>query len=189
LSTFTLSLLPRWRGAVPIHRALQAAIADRRHIMQMEAGLDTGPMLPSVTRSAHRHNATCTILARNRSEALPRRWTAHRGSARVLSRRRATYAGKLQGRGARLTRPLNSMQVRAFNHGRSRKPAEGQQLRIWEARHNRCNRPAQHGVAGAAGIASPPALHAAAACRPDARRYRGGVLNAQQIAARLAWSS
>jgi methionyl-tRNA formyltransferase len=39
------SLLPRWRGAAPIHRALEAG--DEHSgvtIMQMEAGLDTGPM-------------------------------------------------------------------------------------------------------------------------------------------------
>jgi methionyl-tRNA formyltransferase len=40
------SLLPRWRGAAPIHRAIMAG--DERTgvcIMQMEAGLDTGPVL------------------------------------------------------------------------------------------------------------------------------------------------
>ena len=40
------SLLPRWRGAAPIHRAIESG--DRETgvgIMQMEAGLDTGPVL------------------------------------------------------------------------------------------------------------------------------------------------
>ena len=44
------SLLPRWRGAAPIHRAIMAG--DKQTgvtIMQMEAGLDTGPMLSKVT--------------------------------------------------------------------------------------------------------------------------------------------
>lgn len=44
------SLLPRWRGAAPIHRAVMAG--DEMTgvtIMQMEAGLDTGPMLHKVT--------------------------------------------------------------------------------------------------------------------------------------------
>ena len=43
------SLLPRWRGAAPIHRAILAG--DQQTgvtIMQMEAGLDTGPMLATV---------------------------------------------------------------------------------------------------------------------------------------------
>jgi methionyl-tRNA formyltransferase len=40
------SLLPRWRGAAPIHRAIIAGDADTGVcIMQMEAGLDTGPVL------------------------------------------------------------------------------------------------------------------------------------------------
>ena len=40
------SLLPRWRGAAPVHRAIMAG--DKTSgvtLMQMEAGLDTGPML------------------------------------------------------------------------------------------------------------------------------------------------
>ncbi|MEL6520629.1 MAG: methionyl-tRNA formyltransferase [Pseudomonadota bacterium] len=40
------SLLPRWRGAAPIHRAILAGDAQTGIcIMQMEAGLDTGPVL------------------------------------------------------------------------------------------------------------------------------------------------
>lgn len=40
------SLLPRWRGAAPIHRAIEAGDARTGiTVMQMDAGLDTGPML------------------------------------------------------------------------------------------------------------------------------------------------
>lgn len=40
------SLLPRWRGAAPIHRAILSGDAETGIcIMQMEAGLDTGPVL------------------------------------------------------------------------------------------------------------------------------------------------
>ncbi len=43
------SLLPRWRGAAPIHRAIMAGDARTGIcIMQMEAGLDTGPVLHRV---------------------------------------------------------------------------------------------------------------------------------------------
>ncbi len=43
------SLLPRWRGAAPIQRAILAGDAETGvTIMQMEAGLDTGPMLAKV---------------------------------------------------------------------------------------------------------------------------------------------
>ncbi|MCJ9429928.1 methionyl-tRNA formyltransferase [Kordiimonas marina] len=56
------SLLPRWRGAAPIHRALMAG--DRATgvcIMQMEAGLDTGPVLM---------RATTPIAAEDTTESL-----------------------------------------------------------------------------------------------------------------------
>jgi methionyl-tRNA formyltransferase len=44
------SLLPRWRGAAPIQRAVQAGDAESGvTVMQMEAGLDTGPMLLKAT--------------------------------------------------------------------------------------------------------------------------------------------
>ncbi len=40
------SLLPRWRGAAPIHRAIEAGDAQTGiTLMQMDEGLDTGPML------------------------------------------------------------------------------------------------------------------------------------------------
>ena len=43
------SILPRWRGAAPIHRAIMAGDPGTGvTIMQMEAGLDTGPMLSTV---------------------------------------------------------------------------------------------------------------------------------------------
>ncbi|MFY9240153.1 MAG: methionyl-tRNA formyltransferase [Roseovarius sp.] len=55
------SLLPRWRGAAPIHRAIMAGDAETGVcIMQMEAGLDTGPVL---MRSATPITATETTGA------------------------------------------------------------------------------------------------------------------------------
>ncbi|MDG6078781.1 methionyl-tRNA formyltransferase [Erythrobacter litoralis] len=43
------SILPRWRGAAPIHRAIMAGDpVTGVTIMQMEAGLDTGPMVATV---------------------------------------------------------------------------------------------------------------------------------------------
>lgn len=44
------SLLPRWRGAAPVQRAILAGDAETGvTIMQMEAGLDTGPMLATIS--------------------------------------------------------------------------------------------------------------------------------------------
>jgi methionyl-tRNA formyltransferase len=52
------SLLPRWRGAAPIHRAVLAGDAVTGvTIMQMEAGLDTGPMLLGEKVAVDRKNA------------------------------------------------------------------------------------------------------------------------------------
>jgi len=56
------SLLPRWRGAAPIHRAIEAGDAETGiTIMQMDAGLDTGDML-LVGREAVRPDDTTALL-------------------------------------------------------------------------------------------------------------------------------
>ena len=72
------SLLPRWRGAAPIHAAVLAG--DRETgitIMRMDAGLDTGPMLlrqsvpiTAETTTAHLHDVLADIGARLILEAL-----------------------------------------------------------------------------------------------------------------------
>jgi methionyl-tRNA formyltransferase len=52
------SLLPRWRGAAPIHRAILAGdMKTGVTIMKMEAGLDTGPMLATVEAEVGRKTA------------------------------------------------------------------------------------------------------------------------------------
>ncbi len=59
------SLLPRWRGAAPVARAIEAG--DERTgitIMQMDAGLDTGPMLASRSLSILPADSTATLTAR-----------------------------------------------------------------------------------------------------------------------------
>jgi methionyl-tRNA formyltransferase len=56
------SLLPRWRGAAPIHRAIEAGDAETGiTIMQMDAGLDTGDML-LIRREAIRADDTTAAL-------------------------------------------------------------------------------------------------------------------------------
>jgi methionyl-tRNA formyltransferase len=72
------SLLPRWRGAAPIHAAVLAGDAETGiTIMQMDAGLDTGPMLlrqsvpiTADTTTAHLHDALAGIGASLILEAL-----------------------------------------------------------------------------------------------------------------------
>ncbi|WP_460507031.1 methionyl-tRNA formyltransferase [Hydrogenophaga soli] len=56
------SLLPRWRGAAPIHRAIEAGDAETGvTIMQMDAGLDTGDMLVVERLSIHANDTTATL--------------------------------------------------------------------------------------------------------------------------------
>ncbi len=56
------SLLPRWRGAAPIHRAILAGDAESGVcIMQMEAGLDTGPVLLSASTPISAQDTSQTL--------------------------------------------------------------------------------------------------------------------------------
>jgi methionyl-tRNA formyltransferase len=74
------SLLPRWRGAAPIHRAIEAGDTQTGiTIMQVEAGLDTGPMLlagaidiDAEDSTATLHDRLATLGARLVVEALAR---------------------------------------------------------------------------------------------------------------------
>lgn len=56
------SLLPRWRGAAPIHRAIEAGDTETGiTIMQMDEGLDTGDMLLSERESIRSDDSTATL--------------------------------------------------------------------------------------------------------------------------------
>ena len=56
------SLLPRWRGAAPIHRAIEAGdVATGITLMQMDAGLDTGDMLLTATEPIGPDDSTATL--------------------------------------------------------------------------------------------------------------------------------
>ena len=56
------SLLPRWRGAAPIHRAIEAGDAETGvTIMQMDAGLDTGDMLLVESLPIHADDTTGSL--------------------------------------------------------------------------------------------------------------------------------
>lgn len=94
------SLLPRWRGAAPIHRAIMAGDAQTGVcIMQMEAGLDTGPVLlrhetpidPQDT-TADLHDRLSGMGARMIVEALDTLDTLH---AEPQAGQGVTYATKI----------------------------------------------------------------------------------------------
>jgi methionyl-tRNA formyltransferase len=59
------SLLPRWRGAAPIERAIEAGDAETGvTIMQMDAGLDTGPMLTIAKTPIHADDSGDSLRSR-----------------------------------------------------------------------------------------------------------------------------
>lgn len=59
------SILPRWRGAAPVHRAIMAGDAETGvAIMQMEAGLDTGPVLAEARTAIECDEVTGDLLGR-----------------------------------------------------------------------------------------------------------------------------
>lgn len=96
------SLLPRWRGAAPIHRAVLAGDAlTGITIMLMDAGLDTGPMLSqqSVTiapgaTAGDLHDVLADMGADLIVETL-RRYAAHEIAAQQQPANDVTYAHKL----------------------------------------------------------------------------------------------
>jgi methionyl-tRNA formyltransferase len=81
------SLLPRWRGAAPIQRAILAGDKNTGiSIMQMDAGLDTGPILQKVT---------CPIEKTDTSQTLQDR-LAKLGARALLTSLSAIQQGKYQ---------------------------------------------------------------------------------------------
>jgi methionyl-tRNA formyltransferase len=120
------SLLPRWRGAAPIQRALLAG--DRETgvtIMQMEAGLDTGPMLIQAREPIGPSDTSGTLhqrLAGRGADALMEALAAlERGPVRGRPQPAdgITYASKIEKAEARIDWACDAAdierRVRAFN--------------------------------------------------------------------------
>ena len=137
------SLLPRWRGAAPIQRALLAGDAETGvSIMQMEAGLDTGPVLhegrvaiAADENAATLHDKLAELGARLIVEALDGRPLV----PCVQPTEGVTYAAKLDKAEAPLDwrRSASELerQVRAFNpFPGATASLGGQPLKIWQAR-------------------------------------------------------
>lgn len=120
------SLLPRWRGAAPIQRAIEAGDAESGvTVMQMEAGLDTGPMLLKVVTSISAEDTGGSLhdrLAELGSQAVVEavgKLQAGTLNGEVQDDTLATYAHKLNKEEARIdwTRPALELErlVRAFH--------------------------------------------------------------------------
>ena len=151
------SLLPRWRGAAPIQRAIWAGDpVTGVSIMQMDEGLDTGPVL---------RVARCSIAPTDTAQSLHDRLAAlgaqtlidslddlqaGRIETTVQDAQLATYAKKVGKAEARLdwSRPAAELArwVRAYNPW----PVtwtlhRGQQWRVWEAEAGHLGQPAPPG--------------------------------------------
>jgi methionyl-tRNA formyltransferase len=139
------SLLPRWRGAAPIQRAIAAG--DTRSgvtIMQMEAGLDTGPMLlarPTAIAAretaATLHDRLAALGAQALLDALDE-IVAGKATPQLQPADGVTYAAKIRKEEAAIAWSRSAAeidrQVRAFNPWPIAQTRwNGQQLRVWDA--------------------------------------------------------
>jgi methionyl-tRNA formyltransferase len=139
------SLLPRWRGAAPIHRAIESGDLETGvTIMEMEEGLDTGPMLlmerlpildSDTTGSLH--DKLAEMGGRMIVEAL-RKMAAGDLPAEPQPEQGVTYAAKISKEEAKLDlqRPALELarKVRAFNpFPGAHAQAGGVTVKIWNA--------------------------------------------------------
>lgn len=139
------SLLPRWRGAAPIHRAIESGdAATGITIMQMEAGLDTGPMLSifetAITdqdTTALLHDRLAEIGGKAIVETLPK-WVNGEIHPTVQPAEGVTYAAKIDKAEALIDwshdASVLARKIRALNPapGAATKLA-GELLKIWLA--------------------------------------------------------
>ncbi len=136
------SLLPRWRGAAPVERAILAGDATTGIcLMKLEAGLDTGPVYASVETEIGSHETAEAL--RSRLAAMGARLLVERVSAlpESLGEPRAqdesvpaTYATKLDPRELRLEWSLPAEQLeRVVRVGRAWTTFRGQRLLVREA--------------------------------------------------------
>ncbi len=121
------SLLPRWRGAAPIQRAIEAGDAETGvDLMQMERGLDTGPVLlerrttiQADDTGGSLHDRLAGIGAELLVEGLERLRAGEVLPQQLQPEHGVTYAHKLDKAEARLdfTQPARVLErrVRAFN--------------------------------------------------------------------------
>ena len=139
------SLLPRWRGAAPIHRAIEAGDAQTGvTIMQMDAGLDTGAMLLTNTLPIAPDDTTASLhdrLAEMGGELIVQALLqAQAGQLQPVAQPDAgvTYAHKIDKAEAAVdwTQPaeLIARRVRAFNPfpGAAAHLA-GEAIKLWQA--------------------------------------------------------
>ena len=139
------SLLPRWRGAAPIQRAIEAGDAQTGiTLMQMDAGLDTGPMLLAQSlpiaaddTAATLHDRLAALGATMIVQGLPA-WVQGRLPARAQPADGVTYAAKIDKAEAAidwtLPAPVIERRVRAFDpFPGATFVLNGETIKLWRA--------------------------------------------------------
>ncbi|WCM93061.1 methionyl-tRNA formyltransferase [Acidovorax sp. NCPPB 2350] len=137
------SLLPRWRGAAPIHRAIEAGDAETGvTIMQMDAGLDTGAMLLHEKTAIAPDDTTATLHDRlaelgGRLIVQTLEWAARDGlDATPQPAEGVTYAHKIEKAESAIDWALPAeaidRRIRAFDPfpGASTQ-CEGETIKVW----------------------------------------------------------
>jgi methionyl-tRNA formyltransferase len=160
------SLLPRWRGAAPIHRAIEAGDAQTGVcIMQMDVGLDTGDVLLRRAIDIHPEDTTARLhdrLAHLGAQALldvlaqPRPWAAQAQSEEGI-----TYAAKIEKHEAlidwSMPAAVLARRVRAFDPFPGAHTVwQGQSLKIWSAQALPAQAQAPMGAGATAETANDP---------------------------------
>jgi methionyl-tRNA formyltransferase len=146
------SLLPRWRGAAPIQRAIMAGDTETGvTIMRMDEGLDTGPMMLKATCTITDHTTASTlhdelavIGAKAILEVLEN--AAAKGDAQPVNG--ATYAKKIDKAEARIDFNQSAQKVLRHIHGLSPFPGAWFQVGNTRIKALRCEVTAASGTAG-----------------------------------------
>lgn len=140
------SLLPRWRGAAPIHRAVMAGDAETGvTIMKMDAGLDTGDMAMVKKTPISPHDTTATLhdrLAETGAGLMVEALDRLTSGSLVLTPQPAkgvTYAAKIDKAEARIDWGVDSIQVAARIHGMTPFPGawfehDGERIKVHAVR-------------------------------------------------------
>jgi methionyl-tRNA formyltransferase len=137
------SLLPRWRGAAPIHRAIEAGDAQTGvTIMQMDAGLDTGDMLLEETMTILPQDTTASLHDKlaDMGAALIVKALTQVGQFKPVKQptEGVTYAHKIEKAEAAIDWTLSAQQlsqrIRAFDPfpGMTAQMA-GEMVKVWQA--------------------------------------------------------
>ena len=139
------SLLPRWRGAAPIQRAIEKGDSETGiTIMQMDSGLDTGPMLEQFTCSimpddtaGKLHDRLAELSAANINDLLSK-IVNHEANPIEQDNSKATYANKISKQEAKIDWTQSAIElerkIRAFNpFPVTHTTINNINIRIWEA--------------------------------------------------------